>query len=463
MNRRTSEACPRRFKHYPKYRDSGVEWLGDIPQHWRLQRLKTTVTECQNGVWGREPDGIHDVDCVRVADFDRVGLRVTATGLTRRSIEPRDATARRLRNGDLLLEKSGSGDKQPVGVVVLYDRDTAAVCSNFIARMPVEARFSPRFLAYVHASLYAARVNVRSIKQNTGIQNLDSGNYLAEFAAFPDIGEQVVIADFLDRETARIDALIAKNQRLIELLQNKRAAAATRAVTNGLDLTVPTKPSGVEWLGNVPARWQITPLKRILSRPLANGLFKKRDSFGSGTRLVNVTDIYRDDLTIDVSNLERVETESWEATSFEGRSGDVFIVRSSLKREGIGASAVLTATPEPVVFECHLVRARSDPTFTFGRYLVEYLNSLTVRQRLVAVSETTTMTTIGQSELANLEVAIPTLDEQVKALELIDAMRIKFSSIVVSIHSAIDLLTELRTDLISAAVTGKVDVLGEGA
>ena len=122
--------------------------------------------------------------------------------------------------------------------------------------MPVADDHWPRYLAYLHAALYAAKINTRSIKQSTGIQNLDSSSYLNESAGLPGLSEQRAIADFLDRETARIDALVAKKERLIKLLQEKRTALITRAVTRGLDPTVPMKDSGVEWLGEIPAHWR---------------------------------------------------------------------------------------------------------------------------------------------------------------------------------------------------------------
>ena len=254
-------AQPQRFRRYPTYKYSGVEWLGEIPSHWDVRRIGATVTGCQNGVWGEEANGVDDVICVRVADFDRVQFRIRLDQPTMRSIEPRVVQSRRLRGEDLLLEKSGGGDKQPVGAVVMYDHREPAVCSNFVARMSVAEGYHPRYLTYLHAALYAARINVRSIKQSTGIQNLDSGSYLNESVGLPREWEQCAIAEFLDRETAKIDGLVARKERLIELLREKRAALITRAVTRGLDPNVPVKDSGVEWLGDIPAHWDVKRTK----------------------------------------------------------------------------------------------------------------------------------------------------------------------------------------------------------
>jgi len=217
-------------------KDSGVEWLGEIPAHWEVRRLRATLTTCQNGVWGEEPDGVHDIPCVRVADFDRATFRVHMVEPTLRSIEERVASARCLQRGDLLLEKSGGGDNQPVGAVVLYDYEVRAVCSNFVARITVADGYDSRFLSYLHAALYAWRINIRHIKQSTGIQNLDGDSYLRESVGLPSESEQHAIAVFLDRETARIDTLVGEIHGAIDRLKELRTALISAAVTGKIDV-----------------------------------------------------------------------------------------------------------------------------------------------------------------------------------------------------------------------------------
>ena len=215
---------------------SGVDWLGDVPEHWEVRRLVTSVQGCINGIWGSEPNGHQDLPCVRVADFDRVRFRVGLAEPTMRAIAPSERNRRLLQSGDLLLEKSGGGDSQPVGVVMLYDHDVEAVCSNFVARMPVAANCDSSFLTYLHSHLYAIRLNVRSIKQTTGIQNIDSSSYLSEPVAFPPFGEQAAIARYLDQATANIDAAIDTARREIGLLREYRTRLIADVVTGKLDV-----------------------------------------------------------------------------------------------------------------------------------------------------------------------------------------------------------------------------------
>jgi type I restriction enzyme, S subunit len=219
---------------YPEYERSGIEWLGKVPEHWKVDRIKWSVVGCFNGIWGDEPEGIEDIICVRVADFDRERLTVVGEPPTLRAVAFNQRMTRILHKGDLLIEKSGGGEKQLVGCVVYFNHDFEAVCSNFVARMPVAAGMHPRFWTYVHSALYAARVNYLSIKQTTGIQNLDSSSYLNEKVGYPSIHEQRTIADFLDAEAVRLDTLVTKKRELIEKLKEKRSALISHTVTRGL-------------------------------------------------------------------------------------------------------------------------------------------------------------------------------------------------------------------------------------
>jgi type I restriction enzyme S subunit len=218
-------------------KDSGVEWLGKVPRHWRVERLKYSIRNCRNGTWGADAQGDqNDIPCVRVADFNRTQMRVQLSDPTIRNVPPNERLGRILERGNLLLEKSGGGDLQPVGFVVLYDDSASAVCSNFIARVVLAPAMSPRYWGYVHSTLYRARVNIRSINQTSGIQNLDQDRYFNELAPFPSIDEQKAIEEFIDLETNGLDHLIAEAQRVIASLDERRSALISAAVTGQIDV-----------------------------------------------------------------------------------------------------------------------------------------------------------------------------------------------------------------------------------
>ena len=232
-----SHAVTRGLDPNAPMKDSGIPWLGEVPAHWAIDRVKASIVSSKNGVWGSDPDGSElDVECVRVADFDRRRLRANDEIPTIRAVTESERQGRLLQKGDLLLEKSGGGDSQPVGQVVHYDRDREAVCSNFVARVVLAPEMDSRYWTYAHAAAYGFRVNVRSIKQTSGIQNLDQTAYFDECWVFPVACEQAAIADFLDNATARIDELADKVGLAAVLLKERRSALIAAAVTGHIDV-----------------------------------------------------------------------------------------------------------------------------------------------------------------------------------------------------------------------------------
>ena len=450
------ESRPQRFRPYPKYKNSGIEWLGRIPAHWNVKRLRATVAACQNGVWGEEADEAHDVVCVRVADFDRVDFRVRLDKPTMRSIEPRIVQYRQLNKGDLLLEKSGGGDKQPVGAVVMYDHGETAVCSNFIARMPVADGHHARLLTYLHAALYAARINVQSIKQSTGIQNLDSEAYLNESVALPSGIEQRTIADFLDRETAKIDALVGRKERLIELLQEKRTALITRAVTRGLDPNVPMKDSGVEWLGDIPVHWDICSLRRVVST-FVDYRGKTPEKSTSGVPLITARNIKSQSIDLSLSE-EFIPEQLYPQWMTRGRprKGDVVITTEA----PLGESAQIV--DEGIALAQRIILLKVSATKIANDYLKYHFAADSGRMELWTRATGSTALGIKASHLKDTLVAVPPMREQQEISKTVDREIADVEFSIEKVHQAIDRFKEFRTALISAAVTGKIDVR-EGA
>ena len=238
-----------------RLKPSGVEWLGDVPEHWEIKRLSNSVESKINGVWGEEPDGINDLFCIRVADFDRKKRGIKTDKLTLRSIKPNERCRRILNKGDLLIEKSGGGEQQPVGVVMLYDHDFEAVCSNFVGKITVRRGYDPMYLTYLHATLYSFGVNRRSIKQTTGIQNIDIFKYFSEPVAIPPIEEQISIGEYLKNETNKFGVAIAHTRRQIALLDEYRTHLIADVVTGKLDVReaaaqLPSSTKGVPIMPN---------------------------------------------------------------------------------------------------------------------------------------------------------------------------------------------------------------------
>jgi type I restriction enzyme, S subunit len=434
-----------------------VEWLGKIPAHWGIGRLKRTIRSCQNGLWGGEPDGINDIACIRVADFDRFSLRVKVSNPTLRSIDMQARSGRLLKPGDLLLEKSGGGEKQPVGAVVLYDKSEPAICSNFIARMSAAEGFDPLYLAYLHAAAYTALLNTRSIKQSTGIQNLDAASYFDEPADFPTLPEQVAIAAFLDRVTQEVAVLISKKERLIELLQEKRAATIAHAVTQGLGLRTLKKNAGVESLGEIPAHWSAKRLWQLTpnDRRIMYGIVLPGPHVDEGVPIVKGGDVSASRLRLSRLNRTAVEIESHYVRS-RLRGGDlVYAIRGSIGEVAMVPEELCGANLTQDAARISYTRE------TDGQWLLYALQSRAVFAQLEAGALGATIRGINIRDLKRAVLPVPPKDEQKEIAAFLNTATGQIDALIGKVREAIDRLREFRTALISAAVTGKIDVREE--
>lgn len=429
---------------YPDYKDSGVAWLGDVPKHWQIARLKNSVESARNGVWGTDPDGTNlDLRCVRVADFDRQRLAVHDDNVTLRRISPDEGVGRILEKGDLLLEKSGGGEKSPVGFVVIYDRDAPAVCSNFVARIVVRRGFDSRFWNYVHSSNYSRRLTQRSIKQATGIQNLDQSSYLNELAVFPSIAEQHAIADFLDLETAEINAFIADQERLIELLTERRSATVSQAVIRGLDPSVPLRDSGVPWLGRIPRHWRLQRIWTMYSR-------EKNVGFPDEQML----SVFRDYGVIPKSSRDNLNKTAENRNIYQLiEPGWLVANRMKAWQGSVGIS------PHRGIISGHYICFRPNHQEN-NAFLNMLFRSLPYTAGYQTISRGVR---IGQAEIDNdeyrlLPVVLPPLMEQRSIVSHVNHETSEIDAAISDARQAIDLSRERRCALISAAVTGKIDL-----
>lgn len=408
-------------------------------------------------MWGDEPNGtVDDVICIRVADFDRVTSKVRDTGFTLRAIPLAQRRGRELQEGDLLLEKSGGGELQPVGKVVLYNLPYQAICSNFIARMRPLEDYDPRFLNYLFDATYVGRLNVNSLKQNTGIQNLDSNSYLSERAGFPPNEEQRAIAAFLDRETARLDTLIAKNEQLIERLQEKRTALISRAVTKGLDANVPMKDSGVEWLGEVPEGWEVKRIRDI-AESLQTGPFGSQlhsDEYSSGGIPVINPAHLRDGKIFPDLNVAVDEATFARLSQHELREGDIVFAR----RGEMGRCALVTKKESGWLCGSGSMRVRPKHNEIHPQFFNRVLSTNGISDWLLLESVGTTMDNLNRKIVGGVPLPRPPIDEQRAIAEYLDKQTARLDALVAKIQDAIARLREYRGALIAAAVTGKVDV-----
>ena len=402
---------------YPKMKPSGVEWLGNVPEHWEVRRLGQ-IGRLSKGNGGNKEDEVSlGVPCVRYGD-----LYTTHTNFILKSrsfvsvAKAEDYTP--ITFGDVLFAASGETINE-IGKSAVNLMQSAACCGGDIILFRSERQVESRYMGYA-TDCRPAAAQKATMGRGITVKHIygDQLKYLT--LAFPSLPNKLPSSDSWTTPTGRIRRYIRAKQKLITLLEEYKQALIHRAVTRGLDPNVRLKPSGVEWLGDVPKHWERARLKAFLLRPMRNGLFKKKDAFGSGVPLVNVADIYRDSFQIDPASLELVQTTPDEMRTYQVRTGDLFFVRSSLKLEGTARSAVAIDCEAGSVFECHLVQGRPDPRRAVARFLAFQLNSFSLRHYLISRANVVTMATVSQGVLASCPVFLPSISEQERLLKQID-------------------------------------------
>ena len=269
---RIDKAPPRRFRRYPEYRDSGVEWVGEIPAHWDARRLRFVLETSISKGEVRNLDPAIEVSFVPMEAIREFG------GIDLDSTKPLSEVVEGytyFRNGDVIVAKITPCFENGKGALASSLSSDIGFGTTELHVLRSSSHLHARFLLYLTFSDHFRRIGTASM-YGAGGQKRISDDFIRDFRhPLPDFPEQRTIATFLDRETAKIDGLVASKERLIELLQEKRTALITRAVTRGLDSSVPMKDSGVEWLGEIPAHWEVNRLRATVTG-CQNGVWGRR-------------------------------------------------------------------------------------------------------------------------------------------------------------------------------------------
>ncbi len=409
---------------YPEYKDSGVAWLGEVPGHWEVKRLKNLAT-IQNG-----SDYKH-------IQADSEGYPVIGSG-------GEFARAREyLYEGEsVLLGRKGTIDRPlyingafwPVDTM-FYTMIKQETCAKYLYYCALTIRFD----------LYSTSTALPSMTQ-ADLSNIHF--------AVPDFEEQTAIANFLDRETAKIDALIAEQEKLIALLAEKRQATISHAVTKGLNPDAPMKDSGVEWLGEVPAHWRTCPLK-LLSR-IGNGSTPNRENPAywaeDGFPWLNSSVVNQEEVT----QAEQFVTElALKECHLPIVSPPVALVgiTGQGKTRGMATRLGFTATVNQ-----HLAYIKPDESLLTLSYLLIVLESAYEHLRTESDGAGSTKGAITCEQLGRLRVPLPPTEEQLIVTKFLKIETARINDLTAEATRGIALLKERRAALISAAVTGKIDV-----
>jgi len=441
---------------YPAYKSSGMDWVGDVPEHWDVRRLKHIASVQFSSVDKHtKEDEIPVQLCnyvdVYYNDFIREGIDFMAATATRSEIE-----RFQIRHGDVLITKdSESWDDIAVPAYVAEELD-CVLCGYHLAHIRPDVR--KMIGNYLFRAFRSCGINDQFRVAANGITRFGLGKYWLDNALFPipPLDEQRAIAAFLDRETVRIDALLEMKQRQIKLLQEKRAALISHAVTKGLDPNAPTKDSGIEWLGDVPASWHHRKLGYVASMSGGCTPSKSNEAYWRGTiPWVSPKDMKKRCIS---DSEDHVSEEAVSDTGLRLLEPPVvlIVVRGMILAHTFPVG--LTSAPVTINQDMKALRPERGVVADYLAFLLEGISSLVLSH----VDESAHGTKCLRTDLwKNISVFIPDEQEQLEVCAHLHQQMRKLDDLIRRVDDSVAVLHEHRIALISAAVTGKIDVRGE--
>ena len=442
------------MKTYERYKPSGVEWIGDIPEHWRMSRLKFVLSQNDGGVWGDDWDGMDEnaTKVFRSTEINLDGSWNVDEAPELRLLSKQEKNKAQLIEGDLLVTKS-SGSQLHIGktALVTSEIEKQECCySNFTQRLRPLHKESSRYLhIFLNSNLAREQYNFLS-NSTTGLANLSAGLISEILVPTPDLQEQTAIAKYLDEKTAQIDKLIAGKRRLIALLKEERSGVINNAVTRGINPHAKLKPSGVDWLGEIPTHWEVKKLKWVCQ--ITDCKHTTPIYIEIGIPVVSTGNVKPKQISFE--SARKVSQRDFEELSEGGRKpvkNDIIYSRNA----SVGAAALVRSEEEFCLGQdiC-LIRSNQNQEF-----LENVLNGSYVSAQLESVLVGSTFRRINIQQIKEFEVALPSAQEQVSIVEFIEAETGKIDATVAKIEKEIEYLREYRTALISEVVTGKIKVV----
>lgn len=433
---------------YENYKDSGVEWIGEIPKHWRVKKLKYLIKEKLK--YGANESALHEnydhPRYIRITDFGDDGkLRKD----TFKSLLPEVAQDYLLQEGDILFARSGA----TVGKTFQFKNYEKEACfaGYLIKASPISEVISSDFLYNFTKTSYYERWKESIFNQAT-IQNIGADKYSTLEIVIPDRAEQVAITKYLEQKTKEIDALIQQKECLLALYAEEKTAIINQAVTKGINPDVPIKDSGIDWLGEIPESWRVVPLTKYLDS-IVDYRGRTPKKLDSGMFLVTARNIKNGRIDYSLSE-EYVDREDAEKLLIRGKPqiGDVLFTTEAPLGE------VANVDREDIALAQRVIKFRGRKKLVNNFFLKYFLFANSFQQDLYTYATGSTALGIKASKLTNLLLLLPPLSQQERIVKHIDAEIVRIESKTEKTKRIIELQKEYRTALISEVVTGKIKV-----
>lgn len=439
------------YKPYPAYKNSGVEWLGHVPEHWQIKRLKFIATVQTGVAKGKDNVGKDTIEVpyLRVANVQDGYLSLDE--VTTIEIPRADLSRYSLCPGDVLMNEGGDFDKLGRGHVWQGEIEPCIHQNHVFAVRPT--KIPPYWLNAFTGSQAAQFYFMGRSKQSTNLASISSSNVMELPVVIPPDDELSVVLTHLDRETVRIDALMEKKTRFIELLREKRQVLITHAVTKGLDPNVKMKDSGVEWLGEVPEHWAVCKLSFRYSVELGKMLDEKKLTKTSLVSYFRNQDVQWG--AINTQGLPEMDIHPAELERYTVMDGDLMVCEGG----DVGRAAIWRGESSVFGYQkaLHRLRPRSQDTDTAEFF---FFSLLTAKKRGV-FEESDSKATIAHlpaERFRQYRFAFPPKLEQREIAQHVCVESERLDVLLTKTELSIELLKERRSALITAAVTGQIDL-----
>ena len=441
------------MQSYPTYKPSGIDWVGDIPEHWEMLPLKYCVQD-------KITDGPHETpkflnygipfvsaEAIENGEINWNKIR----GYISQEDDERYSIKCKPRQGDVFIVKSGS----TTGKIGYVKSDRDFNIWSPLALVRTKSGIISRFIYHFLSSLpFQTQVQLFwsfGTQPNIGMNVLEN----LKLTLPSDSEEQTTIAHFLDQKTAEIDHLIAQKQALIQKLEEEKQAIINQAVTKGLNPDASMKDSGLPWVGEIPEHWEVTRLKFLCDFILdgTHGSFKRQST---GYRLLSVRNIIDDEFVFrdDDSRVSQSDFDSI-SSRFLVQEGDIQL---AIVGATLGKVAVVRKMDELFVTQRSVATLRPLSERCLSEYLFYSLKSDFYQEYLWMNTGFSAQPGVYLSTLQNSMICIPGMDEQLEIVAHLNSKRKEFSKAIEIVNREIALIQEYKTALISEAVTGKIDV-----
>ncbi len=444
------------MKPYPKYKESGVEWIGTIPENWERSIIKRYILEHKQGFYSNENYVSDGTKLLRITDIDD-NANVCFNNCPYVKISEYEKNNFSLKVGDFLFARSGT-----IGRFGVINFNEDAIFASYLIRFRFSKLIFINFLKYYFFSSFF-RSYLSADLHGGANKNIHAENIKDQIIILPPISEQKQIASFLDKKTTQIDELINKKKQMIELLKEERTSIINQAVTKGIKSNIKMKNSGVEWIGDIPEHWELKKLKYLLINnkgALKTGPFgsqlKNSELDKNGTVAVYNQRNVLDDNYIEIKDFIN-EKKYTALKDFEIFPGDILIT----SRGTIGYSSIFPNNSKKGVLHPCLIRIQLNEKILKSWFII-YTNFTTFfKHNIFLNSNSTTIEVIYGYTLREILIPIPPKSEQKEILSSIEKETKRIDIIISKCEKEIELLQEYRIALISEAVTGKIDVREE--